>query len=127
MTNRDRQTTTGFQVGVQRSVEARSDRVWRLLTARPELWLGGPVRLEPGSRYEGKGVTGEIRVVKPVDRVRFTWHKTGWTTPATVLVTLSGEGATAVRAQVDRLPDADSREWARQQWQVALERIAAAV
>ncbi|GAA2840557.1 SRPBCC domain-containing protein [Crossiella cryophila] len=119
------QTATGFQVGVQRSVSAGADVVWKVITERPELWLGGPVRFEPGNRYEGGGVSGEIRVVKPVDRVRFTWQPADWDTPATVQVSLLGERRTAVHAQVEKLPDADAREWAREQWRAALDRIAA--
>ncbi|MGW0518685.1 SRPBCC domain-containing protein [Crossiella sp. NPDC003009] len=118
------ETASGFQVGVQRSVAAGADVVWKVLTERPELWLGGPVRFEPGNQYEGGGVSGEIRVVKPVDRVRFTWRRTGWDTPATVQVSLLGEGKTVVHALVEKLPDAQSREWAREQWRIALERIA---
>ena len=124
------QTAGGFQVGVQRSVARPVTEVWALVTSRPDLWLGEGVRvvLEPGRHYEAAGTKGEIRVVKPGDRLRLTWQLDGWTAPATVQLTLlaTGPGKTALHAHVERLPDAGARETARARWREALDRVAGA-
>jgi uncharacterized protein YndB with AHSA1/START domain len=128
--------STGFQVGVQRSVAATATDAWELITSRPEAWLGEGVSIafEEGEQYEvparkgAPGASGEIRVVKPGERLRMTWQLEGWPTPATLQLTLlgSGSGKTAIHAHLEKLPDADAREAMRERWREALERIAAA-
>jgi uncharacterized protein YndB with AHSA1/START domain len=127
---------TGFQVGVQRSVGATPTEVWELITSQPELWLGegASVAFDEGERYEvppengAPGATGEIRVVKPGERLRLTWQPEDWREPATLQLTLSTSesGKTAIQAHLEKLPDADAREAMRTRWREALERIAAA-
>ena len=126
----------GFQVGVQRTVGATAMGVWELITSRPDLWLGegASVAFAEGARYEvppgdgGPGASGEVRVVKPGERLRMTWHPEDWPAPATLQVTLSESrsGKTAITAHLEKLPDADAREAMRARWREALERIAAA-
>ena len=130
------ETAAGFQVGVQRSVAASPAETWELIVARPELWLGegASVAFAEGERYVvpagdgAAGASGEVRVVKPGDRLRMTWQLEGWARPATVQLTLleSGPGKTAIHAQLEKLPDADAREAARGRWRKGLERLAAA-
>jgi uncharacterized protein YndB with AHSA1/START domain len=121
---------TGYQVGVQKSVAATPTAAWELITSRPELWLGegASVAFTEGERYQAPGVSGEIRVVKPGDRLRMTWQPEDWSAPATFQLTLSEteSGKTAVHAHFEKLPDADAREAMRTRWRRALERIAAA-
>ena len=126
----------GFQVGVRRSVEATRTQAWQLITSRPELWLGegASVACDKGGRYEvppgddAPGVTGEVRVVKPGDRLRMTWQPEGWPAPATLQLTLSESrsGKTAIQAHLEKLPDAEAREAMRERLREALERIVAA-
>jgi uncharacterized protein YndB with AHSA1/START domain len=120
---------TGFQVGVQRTVPATAEEAWRLLTTRPELWLGegASVQLVEGARYEIPGASGEVRVVKPGDRLRLTWQPESWEAPATLQLTLSetGPGKTAITAHLERLPDAQARDAMRARWRETLDRIAA--
>jgi uncharacterized protein YndB with AHSA1/START domain len=130
------ETAAGFQVGVQRSVAANAREAWELITSRPDLWLGegASVAFDEGERYEvpprkgALGATGEVRVVKPGDRLRMTWQPEGWPAPATLQLTLSesGSGKTAIQAHLEKLPDAEAREAIRKRWREALERIAAA-
>jgi uncharacterized protein YndB with AHSA1/START domain len=127
---------TGFQVGVQRSVAASATEAWSLITSRPDLWLGegASVAFAEGEPYEvpaGGGrpaARGDIRVVKPGDRLRLTWQPQGWPAPAILQLTLSAtsSGKTAVQAHLEKLPDAEAREAMRAHWREALERIAAA-
>ena len=127
---------TGFQVGVQRSVVATVTQVWELITSRPELWLGEGVcvSFDQGEQYEvppghgALGASGEVRVIKPGDRLRMTWQPADWPAPATLQLTLSksGSGKAAIHIHLEKLPDADTREAMRKYWREALERIATA-
>lgn len=127
----------GFQVGVQRTVAAAATEAWELIVSHPELWLGegASVVFAEGERYEvapangTSGATGEIRVVKPGERLRTTWQPDGWAAPATVQLTLSesGRGGTAIHVHLEKLPDADAREAMRTRWRQALDRLAARV
>lgn len=126
----------GFQLGVQRSVATTAAQAWALVTSRPDLWLGegASVAFDEGARYVvppadgAPGASGEVRVVKPGDRLRMTWHPEGWAAPATLQLTLaeSRSGTTAIRVHLERLPDAAAREAMRECWREALERIVAA-
>ena len=121
---------TGFQVGVQRTVEATPAEAWELIRTRPDIWLGAKTSLDliEGERYQVPGASGEIRVVKPGDRLHMTWRPTGWAEPATLQLTLSesASGKTAIHAHLEKLPDADSREALRTHWRQVLGRIAQA-
>ncbi|HWB71548.1 MAG TPA: SRPBCC domain-containing protein [Egibacteraceae bacterium] len=126
----------GFQVGVQRSVTATATEVWAVITSRPELWLGegASVDFDRGGGYEvppgdgAPGASGEVRVVKPGDRLRMTWQPEDWPRPATLQLTLSrsGPGKTAINVHLEKLPDAGARAAMRTRWREALERIVAA-
>jgi uncharacterized protein YndB with AHSA1/START domain len=128
-------TAGGFQVGVQRTVPLAPAQAWALLTGRPELWLGEDARIEfqEGASYEVPAggdlpaASGEVRVVKPGDRLRMTWHPEGWEAPATLQLSLSEPrpGACAIQAHLEKLPDPDAREASRERWRGVLARIAA--
>jgi uncharacterized protein YndB with AHSA1/START domain len=117
-------------------VAATAAEAWELITSRPELWLGERVSVafDEGEQYEvppgngAPGASGEVRVVKPGDRLRMTWQPEGWPAPATLQLTLSesGSGKTAIHAHLEKLPHADAREAMRTRWREALERIATA-
>jgi uncharacterized protein YndB with AHSA1/START domain len=119
----------GFEIGVRRTVDASADDVWELLTSRPELWLGEGVAFRKGERYSVPGASGEIRVVKPGDRVRLTWQPEDWATPATMQLALSRaqSGKTTITAHLEKLPDADARDAMREHLREALDRVVAAV
>jgi uncharacterized protein YndB with AHSA1/START domain len=126
----------GFQIGAQRSVAASTGHVWEVLVTRPELWLGAGARVvfEPGREYEvppgesTPGAHGEIRVVKPGDRIRMTWQPDDWPAPATLQITLTpaAPGKTRLNAHLEKLPDARVREAMRGLMRAAMERVAAA-
>ncbi len=125
----------GFQLGVQRSIAAPIEVVWEAVTSNPALWLGegAEVTFEPGTRYRvpasptEPAASGEVRVVKPADRVRLTWQPEGWEKPATVqlALTTTASGKTAVRAHLEHLPDAEARDAMRERWRRSLQRLLA--
>jgi uncharacterized protein YndB with AHSA1/START domain len=118
----------GFEVGARRTVDASADDVWEVIASRPELWLGEGVAVRKGERYSVPGASGEIRVVKPGDRVRLTWQPEGWATPATMQLALSRaqSGKTTITAHLEKLPDADARDAMREHLREALDRVVAA-
>jgi uncharacterized protein YndB with AHSA1/START domain len=124
----------GFQLGVTRTVDAAPDAVWALLIGRPGLWLGeGALPLERGAAYRVEGalgaVRGEVRVVKPGDRIRMTWHPEGWAAPATLQVALATakSGRTTVGFHLEQLPDAARRAAMKEHWTVVADRVVAAL
>ena len=122
--------STGFQVGVQRTIDGTVVDAWELLTSRPDLWLGDGVQVAfaAGERYEAPDAAGEIRVVRPGDRLRLTWQPEGWPAPATLQLTVSESrpGKTVINVHLEKLPDGEAREAMRARWRATLERLAAA-
>lgn len=127
----------GFQVGVQRTVSSTAEATWQMIVSHPEIWLGegASITIEAGARYEvprrsdSPGARGEIRVVKPGERLRMTWQPDGWSAPATLQLTVmrKDSGRTAIHAHLEKLPDAKTREAMRVRWKEALERLATAI
>ncbi|KFE64373.1 hypothetical protein DB31_2167 [Hyalangium minutum] len=126
--------TTGFQVGVVRTLPMTAPELWDLLTKQEERWLGpgAALKLEPGKEYEvpkkrgAPGVRGVLRVVKPGQRLRMTWQPDGWKKPATLQLTLvpKARGA-ALHVHMEKLPDAKAREAMREHWSKLLVKLAA--
>ena len=126
---------TGFQVGVVRTLPLRADELWERVATRPEEWLGAgaTLTLEPGEGYEvpGRrgvpGVRGEVRVVKPGQRVRMTWQPDGWKKPATLQLTLVPKTrGVSLHVHMEKLPDAKAREAMREHWSRVIEGLAPA-
>lgn len=126
--------TTGFQVGVVRTLPMTAPELWDLLTKQAERWLGpgAELKLEPGKEYEvpkrrgTPGLRGVLRVVKPGQRLRMTWQPDGWKKPATLQLTLvpKARGA-ALHVHMEKLPDAKTREAMREHWSKLLVKLAA--
>jgi uncharacterized protein YndB with AHSA1/START domain len=119
----------GFQVGVRITVAAPLNAVWDALAspAGKALWLRSEIaELVPGAAYEAPGGTeGEIRVVKPLDRIRFTHCHPGAAPASTVQIALvrSAEAKTAITFHHEKLRDPDERELMRRHWKAVAERI----
>jgi uncharacterized protein YdhG (YjbR/CyaY superfamily)/uncharacterized protein YndB with AHSA1/START domain len=127
--------TTGFQVGVVRTLPMTAPELWEVVTRQPERWLGTGVTLtlEPGKNYEvprrrgAPGVRGEVRVVKPENRLRMTWQPDGWKKPATLQLTLVPKArGVSFHVHMEKLPDAKAREAMREHWSKVLTQIATA-
>jgi len=125
----------GFQVGVSRTLPMRTDELWERIETQAERWLGAgaALTLEPGAAYEvpkrrgSPGVRGEVRVVKPGQRIRMTWQPDGWKKPATLQLTLTPKPrSVALRVHLEKLPDAKAREAMREHWARVLEGLAEA-
>jgi uncharacterized protein YndB with AHSA1/START domain len=118
----------GWEVGVSRTFRVAPDDAWEaiLSPAGVALWLGeGAAPLAAGARYETRdGTAGEVRSLRPGDRVRLTWRPPGRPEPATVQVALRpAAGGCSVRFHTERLGDAEEREEMRRHWRDVLDRL----
>jgi uncharacterized protein YdhG (YjbR/CyaY superfamily)/uncharacterized protein YndB with AHSA1/START domain len=126
---------TGFQVGVVRTLPMSAPEMWERVATQAETWLGAgaTLTLEPGAGYEvpkrrgAPGVRGEVRVVKPGQRIRMTWQPDGWKKPATLQLTLVPKTrGVSFHVHMEKLPDAKAREAMREHWSTVLEGLAKA-
>jgi uncharacterized protein YndB with AHSA1/START domain len=103
-------------------VKASIDDVWRFLLSEEglALWLGEGIALplEKGQTYEtAGGTTGEIRSLRPHDRVRLTWKPRSRQKDATVQIALTAtRSGTTIRFHTERLDNAEEREQMRRHW-----------
>lgn len=120
----------GFQVGVQRTLPVPKASLWDRLTRGDGLatWLGevGKFSLDQGARYEtAAGTTGEVRTVRPGERLRLTWQPRGRDEPTTLQVTLScprnAADRTTLRIHHERLRDGAEREAMAAHWRGVLD------
>lgn len=116
----------GFQIGVRRTFSVSREAAWAFLLSAEglKLWLGelSSLELEPGHRYTtGEGNFGELRVVKPLEQLRLTWQRQGWSQPSTLQIRLipnpSQAGKTTISFHQEKLADAWAREEMKQHWE----------
>lgn len=133
----------GFQIGVRRTVPHPPATVWSALTSDVGLaaWLGSEVRdaadraaaaaelLEAGARFTtADGAEGEVRSVRPVDRIRARLRTAGRAAPTTVQVALVAVASgTAIVLHEEHLADAAEREERREHWRAVADTLAAIV
>lgn len=118
-------TGAGFQIGVQRTLPVSAAALWELLLS-PEglaIWLGelDTLPTAKGAPYRtAEGTTGELRSLRPGQRLRLTWQPAELDAPTTLQVTVSSpRGATdraALRFHQEKLQDAEHRERMRTRW-----------
>jgi|GEM_PF-223081 len=124
----------GFQIGVRRTLPASREQLWTWLLSRQGLahWLGelDALPLESGLRYEtAEGAQGELRVIKPLEQLRFTWQPPGWPAPSTVQIRLlaAAAGKTTLSFHQEKLADALTRERMKLRWEAAIDAAQAAM
>ena len=123
----------GWQIGVSRTVAHDLDAVWDFLLSSDGLgmWLGEG--LEPplvvGQEYRTADATcGEIRSLRPHDRIRLTWQPPGRSADATVQVAVTPAATgTTLRFHTERLADSTEREHMRAHWKSVADTIEAAL
>ena len=120
----------GWEIGVSRTVHLPVTEVWEFLASPEgrELWLGAGVEHldEKGRTYTtAEGTVGEVRSVRPGDRIRLTWRPPDWDHDSTVQVAVSSDGrsGTIVRFHQERLADAEERARQRAHWRAVMARV----
>jgi uncharacterized protein YndB with AHSA1/START domain len=124
----------GWEIGVSRTFPVPLETAWDVVVDGPglDLWLGegAVVPDEVGGTYRTTdGTEGELRSLRPLDRIRLTWQPPGRAgRPTTVQVAFraatGAAGGTSVRFHQEHLADADEREAQRAHWTAALDRLA---
>jgi uncharacterized protein YndB with AHSA1/START domain len=121
----------GFEIGVQKTLPFPLENIWEFITSEPglKLWLGevSALKWERGEAYRtSDGASGEVRVHRPLERIRLTWKPEAWEKPSTVQLTFisSGKQKTSVRFHHENIPDGETRETMRSRWKHSLEEIA---
>ncbi|MBB6733831.1 SRPBCC family protein [Cohnella zeiphila] len=122
--------TTGYQIGVRRTLPVARDRIWSYLLSPEGLkaWLGdlAKLELEPGRAYRtGDGSVGEVRVVKPLEQLRLTWQPRGWERASTVQIRLLAvdSGKTTVAFHQEHLDGPLTRARMKLRWEEAIDRM----
>lgn len=119
-----------FQVGAQKSLPATPRSLWRFLLspAGRRLWLGEVARLQAkaGAPFRGEtGLSGEIRSVKPAEKLRIRYRTSARAKPTVLQIyLLGGEGKTTLRFHHENLASAAQRERMRRHWKRVLSEIA---
>lgn len=123
----------GWEIGVSRTLPASVRTMWDLLISPTGLgiWLGRglPSLPDVGAAYTTvDGTCGEVRSVRPLDRVRLTWQPPGREQPATLQVAVvAAPSGCSVRFHAERLADSQDRERMREHWHGVLHALAARV
>jgi len=126
-----RTKSVGFQVGVRRTFPVSQEQAWALIIAKEGLhsWVGdgATLHLEPGHKYHSKIGAGEIRIVKPLEQLRLTWQKEGWSRPSTVQIRILPKetNKTTISFHQEHLSDQTVREEMKQYWESVLNSIKA--
>jgi uncharacterized protein YndB with AHSA1/START domain len=117
----------GFEIGVTKTLPISKKQAWDLLMspAGMKTWLGKAVKLEKGQTYTAaEGTTGEIRTLKPGERVRLTWQPKEFKQPSTLQVTVIPSGQkTSIRFHHEKLSSKKAREDMRRHWQQVLNKL----
>jgi len=119
----------GWQIGVSRTVNLPLDDVWEFMISPRAvgIWLGEGAEL-PAARGDAittaDGSTGELRSLRPLDRVRLTWQPQGSDHDTTVqLAVTGGETSTVIRFHQERMVDEAERTRQRDHWRAVLVRL----
>ncbi|QTH40639.1 SRPBCC domain-containing protein [Cohnella sp. LGH] len=121
---------TGFQIGVRRTFPLSPEKVWSFLTS-PEgtqLWLGTVPSLafNEGEIFASEeGISGQLRVVKPLKQLRLKWGKENWMKPSTLQIRLlsSHPDRTTISFHQENLDHPNTREQMKLHWESVLSAI----
>ncbi|MUT68590.1 SRPBCC domain-containing protein [Paenibacillus sp. NEAU-GSW1] len=126
--------SAGFQIGVRRTLPVSPEEAWAFLTS-PEgltLWIGTVPLLtwtEGESFTSAEGVSGQLRVVKPLRQLRLKWGKKDWEKPSTLQIRLLSDkpGKTTISFHQENLDHPGTREQMKLYWEDVLGKLADAL
>ena len=124
--------SSGFEVGVQKTILLPVEQVWDILTQGSglRLWLGDidTIKLEKGYEYVTKdGAQGEIRSIEKNKKLRLTWHPSFLRQSSTVQVYVSCPRNTKAKTTVlfhqEKLSSAKERAKMKEYWMNVLNQL----
>ncbi len=118
-----------FSIGVRRTFPVALGVAWSRIFSEEglALWLGrlssGAIEPESAYRTEG-GISGLVRVHKPLSHVRLGWKPDAWDKDTILQLRLiPSKGGTTVSFHQERLKDSVQRELMRARWTSALDAL----
>ncbi|MED1797740.1 SRPBCC family protein [Brevibacillus porteri] len=122
--------STGFQVGVRRTMPITPEQAWAFLTSSEgvRLWLGHVSNLtfrEGETFISSEGISGQFRVVKPLRQFRLKWSMKDWEKPSTLQIRLLSDKAdrTTISFHQENLDHENTREQMKLHWEEVLNEI----
>lgn len=121
----------GFQIGVRKTLRVSPREAWRAITSPRgvKLWLGdvASLKFKPGQSFVTRdGTAGEIRTVRPGQRVRLTYQPRGMRAATTLQVTViprQTTQGTCISFHHEKLASAKERKRMRRHWQNVLQAL----
>lgn len=117
----------GFEVGVHKTVEISKTAAWKTITSTRWMarWLYAAPKLVEKRPFSNEKVVGEVRVMRPGERLRLAWKPTGWKQGSTVQIRVGNapNGKTRIGFHHEKLADAKMRERMRAHWKAAAAEI----
>ena len=114
--------SSGYQVGVRRSVDLPIETVWQFLLSKKgmAIWLGTWEfdKWETGIEYRTKeGIQGIVRIFKVYSHIRLSWRRMGWTSDSILQIrTIGGDRKTIISFHQEKLMNPLQREEMKQYW-----------
>ena len=122
--------STGYQVGVRRTLLISPEQAWTYLTSAEglKLWIGTvsqPLFSVGETFLSEEGVSGQFRVVKPYQQLRLRWEMKEWRTPSTLQIRLLSNhpDKTTISFHQENLDQPETREQMKQHWEDVLAAI----
>ncbi|MFD0620129.1 SRPBCC domain-containing protein [Paenibacillus sp. GCM10027629] len=124
--------SVGFQVGVRRTLPITREQAWAYLVSSEgkSLWIGDEntlQQLQVGEFFESRdGISGQLRVLKPLHQLRMAWSTRVWERPSTLQIRLLSDKPDRITISFhqEKLADADTREQMKLHWEQVLATIA---
>ncbi|WP_195575084.1 SRPBCC domain-containing protein [Paenibacillus sp. 1001270B_150601_E10] len=122
--------STGYQVGVRRTLLISTEEAWSYLTSADgrKLWIGNvsqPSFTEGETFCSEEGISGQFRVIKPYRQLRLRWEKSEWGEPSTLQIRLLSKQSdkTTISFHQEHLDHPDTREQMKLHWENVLAAI----
>ncbi|ATF11984.1 SRPBCC domain-containing protein [Brevibacillus sp. HB1.2] len=122
--------STGFQVGVRRTMPITPEQAWAFLTSSEgvRLWLGHVSNLtfrEGETFISSEGISGQFRVVKPLRQFRLKWSMKDWEKSSTLQIRLLSDkpDRTTISFHQENLDHENTREQMKLHWEEVLNEI----
>jgi len=122
--------STGYQVGVRRTMLISPEQAWAYLTSAEglKLWIGtvSPLSFSVGETFRSvEGISGQFRVIKPYQQLRLRWAKKEWLEPSTLQIRLLSNqpDKTTISFHQENLDHPVTREQMKLHWEDVLAAI----
>ncbi|RNB82128.1 SRPBCC domain-containing protein [Brevibacillus nitrificans] len=122
--------STGFQIGVRRTLPISPEQAWEYLTSAEglKLWIGtvSPLSFHEGETFHSsEGISGQFRVVKPHRQLRLRWEKPEWGESSTLQIRLLSNqpDKTTISFHQEGLDNSLTREQMKLHWEGVLAAI----